>query len=68
MTFSCGVLKRKDLHAIIASVSGGDSRVEPPVPIPNTVVKRSYADDTALGTVWENRESPGHKKSSSVFR
>jgi hypothetical protein len=33
--------------------------VDPPVPIPNTEVKRSSADDTALATEWENRSPPG---------
>ena len=31
----------------------------PPVPIPNTEVKRLSADDTALATEWENRPLPG---------
>ena len=38
---------------------GGRSVVEPPVPIPNTEVKRHSADDTALARVWENRSLPG---------
>ena len=38
---------------------GDSSEVEPPVPIPNTAVKRFSADDTALARVWENRPSPG---------
>ncbi len=33
--------------------------MDPPVPIPNTVVKRPSADDTALVTEWENRSPPG---------
>ena len=39
--------------------SGGLSEADPPVPIPNTEVKRFSADDTALATVWENRSLPG---------
>jgi hypothetical protein len=31
----------------------------PPVPFPNTVVKRASADDTWWATAWENRSSPG---------
>ena len=31
----------------------------PPVPFPNTVVKRSSADDTAWATAWDNRPVPG---------
>ncbi len=38
---------------------GGFSGVDPPVPIPNTEVKRTSADDTALATGWENRSPPG---------
>ena len=33
--------------------------MDPPVPIPNTEVKRFSADDTALATVWENKSLPG---------
>jgi hypothetical protein len=40
---------------------GGSSGVDPPVPIPNTEVKRPSADDTALATEWENRSPPGFK-------
>ena len=44
----------------IAKLSpGGSSEVAPPVPIPNTEVKRLSADDTALAKVWENRSPPG---------
>ena len=38
--------------------SGGLSRGEIPVPIPNTEVKPSNADGTALVTVWESRTLP----------
>ncbi len=38
--------------------SGGLSGVEPPVPIPNTEVKRPSADDTEGGTPWENMSLP----------
>ena len=31
---------------------------DPPVPIPNTMVKTSAADGTALETVWESRWLP----------
>ena len=30
----------------------------PPVPIPNTEVKLTSADDTCLETDWENRSMP----------
>ena len=32
---------------------------DPPVPIPNTEVKRHSADDTASARVWENKSLPG---------
>ena len=39
--------------------SGGLSEADPPVPIPNTEVKRLSADDTAPAREWENRSLPG---------
>lgn len=33
--------------------------MEPPVPIPNTEVKRLSADDTRGATLWENMPLPG---------
>ena len=47
------------LSAVSFSVSGDCSGGETPVPIPNTVVKPSSADDTAWETVWESRSLPG---------
>ena len=38
--------------------SGGDSREETPVPIPNTEVKPCSADGTAWATAWESRTPP----------
>ena len=40
-------------------LSGGFSETAPPVPIPNTEVKRLSADDTAFAKVWENKSLPG---------
>ncbi len=40
------------------TVSGGQSGGETPVLIPNTEVKPSSADGTALGTGWESRSLP----------
>ena len=37
---------------------GVESAEGPPVPIPNTEVKLSSAEDTWLATAWENRETP----------
>ena len=44
---------------LVNVLPGGSSGVAPPVSIPNTVVKRPSADDTALETEWENRSPPG---------
>ena len=44
-------------------MSGGDSYVDPPVPIPNTVVKHINAESTWLATAWEDRKLPVKKKS-----
>src|SRR5436190_3012942 len=38
---------------------GGESGVGPPVPMPNTAVKRSSAHDTRVIKPWENRPVPG---------
>ena len=38
---------------------GDLSEEDPPVPIPNTVVKLLSPDGTARATVWESRKSPG---------
>ena len=38
---------------------GDLSEEDPPVPIPNTVVKLLSPDGTARVTVWESRKSPG---------
>src|SRR5689334_23355181 len=38
---------------------GDPSEEDPPVPIPNTVVKPLSPDGTARASVWESRKSPG---------
>ena len=38
---------------------GVSGEVVPPVPIPNTAVKRLSVDDTGGATLWENRPMPG---------
>ena len=43
----------------IRELSGDFSGVEPPVPIPNTEVKCSSADDTRGETLRENMSLPG---------
>lgn len=48
-----GRAKRDEVYR--RSVSGGDSCGVPPVPIPNTVVKPTYAESTWLETAWEDR-------------
>ena len=44
-------------------VPGGLTGGATPVPIPNTEVKPSKADDTAAVRQWESRTLPGYKKS-----
>lgn len=46
----------------VLKVSGGDAGGVTPVPIPNTAVKPSRADDTAPERVWESRMSPEFQK------
>ena len=36
-------------------LSGGDSKEDPPVPMPNTEVKLLHVDDTWRETAWESR-------------
>ena len=36
-------------------ISGGNGKRDPPVPIPNTVVKPLYVESTWLEAVWEDR-------------
>ena len=40
------------------SISGDDAWMDPPVPIPNTVVKHPEAESTCLVTGWEDRKLP----------
>ena len=49
-------------------ISGDDGYVDPPVPIPNTVVKHIYAESTWLETAWEDRKLPVTFLDSSVGR
>ena len=55
------------MHTWAVIFLGGSSGVDPPVPIPNTVVKRPSADDTALVTEWENRSPPGFYRKTRNF-
>ena len=48
--------------------SGDDGYVDPPVPIPNTVVKHINAESTWLETAWEDRKWPVRVKSHFVVR
>ena len=40
---------------MFSHIFGDDAGVDPPVPIPNTVVKHAEADGTWLETAWESR-------------
>jgi hypothetical protein len=48
----------QDLFDVPGGLAGGAT----PVPIPNTEVKPSKADDTAAERQWESRTLPGFKK------
>ena len=50
------------------NVPGGLTGGATPVPIPNTEVKPSKADDTAAVRQWESRTLPGYKKSLMIER
>ena len=52
------------VHSIPLSLSGGYDREATPVPIPNTAVKLSRADDTWLVTARENRSPPDFIKAA----
>ena len=46
------------MKAALSATCGDNSEEDPPVPIPNTVVKLLSADDTWGVTLWEIRTSP----------
>ena len=46
------------MAAAIRNISGDNDGEEIPVPMPNTEVKLSGAEDTCELPCWENRESP----------
>ena len=52
-------LSTQNLKDVPGGITGGAT----PVPIPNTEVKPSKADDTAAVRQWESRTLPGYKKS-----
>ncbi len=48
-------------------LAGGNDAEDPPVPIPNTVVKLSDAYDTWRATAWENGVLPALSFESDIF-
>ena len=50
--------RRESRSNKIATISGGNDGEVPPVPIPNTEVKLSSAEDTWREAAWEIRKSP----------
>ena len=46
------------MKALKVNISGDNNGEVTPVPIPNTEVKLSGAEDTWLVTAWENRTLP----------
>ena len=55
-------LHQHSRHVQGIDVPGGIAGGATPVPIPNTEVKPSKADDTAAVRQWESRTLPGYKK------
>ena len=55
-------LKTARTNQDVFNVPGGLTGGATPVPIPNTEVKPSKADDTAAVRQWESRTLPGYKK------
>ena len=55
--------------SLVISLAGGYCTEVPPVPIPNTAVKLSCAEDTWREAAWENRALPALIKNghSAVF-
>ncbi len=53
-------------RSTIEDYPGDASGEDPPVPIPNTEVKLSSAEDTRGATPWENRSSPGYSYANPV--
>ncbi len=53
---------------VFKDVPGGLTGGATPVPIPNTEVKPSKADDTAAVRQWESRTLPGYNKGPLVER
>ena len=54
-SFSLGSLFNFEDPVLETGANGGEV---PPVPIPNTEVKLTGADDTWLATAWNNRKTP----------
>ena len=54
--------KRSEVFSDEVGVFNGEG---PPVPIPNTEVKLTSAENTCLATDWEDRSMPTLKESSS---
>ena len=48
-------MKRKEVFSDIVGVFNGEG---PPVPIPNTEVKLTSAENTCLATDWKDRSTP----------
>ncbi len=54
------------MNALNISFLGGHARGVTPVPIPNTAVKPSRADDTMTERSWESRTLPGLNKRKAL--
>ena len=62
MLFSLFSFQGVNLNRVVGVFNGEG----PPVPIPNTVVKLTSAENTCLATDWEDRSMPTQKTSTFV--
>ena len=51
-----GTFRKRKANSLKRELASADSAQDPPVPIPNTEVKLSSADNTWVATPWEDRE------------
>ena len=59
-SFLCLVFRVQILNRVVGVFNGEG----PPVPIPNTEVKLTSAENTCLATDWEDRSMPTQKTTS----
>jgi hypothetical protein len=63
----CSFERTAFARTIVSQTSGDHAGGVPPVPISNTEVKTSRADDTWGASPWESRSSPGKQAKRLPF-